>query len=722
MKIIPTPQYSEYELCFGKPLAENTSKVYIEPDLKQKCKPALAFLKDFTECDEDSATLIITDKENTASRFVNIDNDWFLNKNACEQGYIINGTEDGKTVIYAPSFMGIMYGICTFVQIPAVKNGFVIKDYPDFRFRANKWILWAETAIFSYDFGDGLENLLLRVKRKLDNCLKFKINMLFFDACGADTERTPEYKTFMKSCNAMAKKRGIRLIVCSYSMGYGLSGHPFAKYFGKVHKNLKNGETYECMGTFIHDKRNGGKPYVLAREYGTCISNDALTDEKVRELCEFIREVRPGALYLHNMDSCYVDKALWQARCDDCRKRWPSDDLFAKDGMAGAFAYFFDRLNGALQSVKTEDYDSENDLVIFNVAPGYLEPKVEDCRVEDATRFWAAVQSYQTVTKNVMPLFREMFYNKQDNQKRIPDLVAKHIKDFGVVVFAGSDGFYSDKLFSLSACLSYMYKGASTVITCSGTAFCEPLSVFNSEYMWNCENSAFYNAKAPDNFDGFMEYFDTLRKSNIYPDQVYKKGGMLDIICQKLYGKNSDKMYEFFSLHGKDCECPAPFACNKETGTSGNNVLLDFRWDNPISKAELDSYITKFGRIRNLNEQGLLLLSGCDDADIKEYHRLLLLNTSLISFICKYLELYKEIETGKADKETLLKTANELIKTAKENADLSFKTVDALGGALSRRQEIFETLKYNLELMCDSIKTDKRIPDSAKKLQDENWW
>ena len=97
MKIIPTPQYSEYRLCFGKPLAENTGKVYIEPDLKQKCKPALAFLNGFTECDEDSATLIITDKESTASRFVNIDTEWFLNKNACEQGYIINGTADSKT-------------------------------------------------------------------------------------------------------------------------------------------------------------------------------------------------------------------------------------------------------------------------------------------------------------------------------------------------------------------------------------------------------------------------------------------------------------------------------------------------------------------------------------------------------------------------------------------------------------------------------------------------
>lgn len=725
MNIIPTPRYMDVRADKSIDLKDRVRSVYIESGLLQSCAKALEFLPQYISADKEHADLVITNDTVVAD----IDYSWFENENAKAQGYIIKGTKDSRVVIYAPSDIGIMYGICTFIQITGIKSEFEIKDYPDFLYRSVKWLVWAETGIWSYDLGDGKDAYVERIERNLDTCLKYKINMIFFDACGPDTQRTPHYEEIMKKCTALARERGIRLVVCAYTMGYGLSGHQFGKFSGKVYKNslpYPDGEEYECLGTFIHDKRNGGKPYIAGRTFGTCISNDQMTDDKIAELTDFITKVNPGALYLHNMDSCYVDSALWNARCDNCRKRWPNDDLFAKDGMAGAFAYYLDRINGALKSVKTDNYDASEDLVIFNVAPGYLEPKVDDYRVSDAAKFWAKVQEYSEVTKNVIPLFREMFYNKQDSKKRIPDVIAKSLPGkFGVISFAGSDGFYSDKPITLASILSFMYKGASAVITCSGNAFAQPLAIIDAQYMWNCDAGQDFGL--PDNYDEFIALFSDIRTGDYYPEYIFGEYGLLHTVCHKLYGNYGDIMFEFFTLKGKDGEYPILFPCNKELGTAGNNVLLNYRWDNELTSDDITVLVSKFGQIKKLNYKAKALLSECtDNADIKDLLMMLNLTTPLVDTLCDYMKLYKDadlyIAKGVGDKDTLLKRADAVAEFANANKGVKLEPVDVMGGANSRREELFETVIYNLGLIKSSLKTDKRIPDDRKQLQDEYWW
>ncbi len=719
--IIPTPKSIVVE---GSKTEWNVQSVYIEEHLRASCREAVKFLPDYRTETPEKADLVITDR---AERADGLDLSFFKEPLAKEQGYIIKSYPKGRTVIYAPSVQGIMYGICSFVQIEKGAAGFEIKDYPDFRYRSNKWLVWAETGIWSYDFGDGKEAFLSRMERKLDLCLRYKINMIFFDACGPDTERSPHYKELMKTCTALARKRGIHLIFCAYTMGYGLSGHPFGKFHGKVYQNKRDdphGEVYDCLGTFI--QRPGEAPQIKGRSYGTCISNDAMNEDKIAELCNFIREVNPGALYLHNMDSCFVDQALWNARCPACRKKWPNDDLFAKDGMAGAFAYYFDKINGALRSVQTEDYDSARDLIIFNVAPGYLEPKVPDERVRDAAKFWAAVRSFSAVKQNTLPLFRELYYNQSDDRLRVPEVLKEQLgEDFGIVSFAGSDGFYSDKPITLAAKLSYMFKGAKAVLCCSGNAFSEPLGLINAQYMWNSETGK--TDDIPTRYETFIPFFTKLRIGEYRPEEVFVEEGLLETVCQKLYGENGGRMFEFFTLRGKKDECPVLFPCNKELGTAANSVLLDYRWDHPLSKAEIEAYVERFEEIDRLNLRAKEILSGCkNDPDIQVLYESLCDTVPLVRLLYHYTKLYaraaERLTSDRNDPSDLLKEADELMQYAAEQRELPFEAIDTMGGAHARRKELFETIGYNLYLIKCSLNSGKRIPEEAKALVDENWW
>ena len=56
------------------------------------------------------------------------------------------------------------------------------------------------------------------------------------------------------------------------------------------------------------------------------------------------------------------------------------------------------------------------------------------------------------------------------------------------------------------------------------------------------------------------------------------------------------------------------------------------------------------------------------------------------------------------------------------HAEQNFQFVDALNGALMRREELLHTLYYNLQLMAKSVTTQKRIPDDRKVLKDKLWW
>ena len=119
----------------------------------------------------------------------------------------------------------------------------------------------------------------------------------------------------MRYFNKEARKRGIHLIFGAYTMGYGLSAHTFGKHFGKVYKNIKNypyGEEYDCLGTYISDKnKNNGVPYITGRRFGTCLSNEAMMTDKLKELCNFIMDYqdKESSLWYQVVDSKYIENA-----------------------------------------------------------------------------------------------------------------------------------------------------------------------------------------------------------------------------------------------------------------------------------------------------------------------------------------------------------------------------------------------------------------------------
>ena len=730
LNIIPTPQSCRFAQGGGIQI----TKVFADFPITGPLEAGLSLLKEQTACvfsAQEEADLVLTQEVPADDR------DVFQQKNAPEQGYVLKRQANGPVTVAAMTGLGKAYGLMNLLQILDQPVGDItVADWPDFRYRGNKWLIFTETELWSYDYGEGVEVYYQRILRKLDMCLRFKINIVYFDGFGPDYNRTPHYKDLMQKLNAEARKRGIHLIYGAYTMGYGLSGHAFGKLYGKVYRNTRNGQLYDCMGTYIKDPdRNGGVPYIIGRSFGTCISNEELMDAKLEELCAFIRQVQPGGLYLHNMDSHLIHPVLWNARCDECRRRWPNDDLFAADGMAGAFAEFFDRLNSGLQSVKTEDYDAAEDLLIFNVSPGYMWYIMDDAELETTRQFWYAVQKYSKVKKNVIPLFRELFFNHDDDRMRLQDVVAEKwdfTQDFGIVNFCGGDGFYSDKLFFPSAVFNYMFRGANALISCCGNAFQEPMQIFNAEYMWNSENSGFYNlSPRPGNDESFMKLFFESQKTQFRPEAIYGEGGMLDIICEKLYGSHGGAMAKIFKLTGKHNECVVPYACSKETLTGGLDVLIRYRWDNPLPEEEIAALTESFGEMVRLNRQAIAILRAEADLmeDLVKFGQMVELNTPLVSVWHRYLQLYSAIEAHLQQGgdggilcqqiDTLLEEVAALLR---DHRSRNFRFADDMQGALAKREEILTVQQYNLGLMKKSLLTGQRIPEDRQIQQKGEWW
>lgn len=733
LNIIPTPQ----SCSFTEGGNIKITRVYTDFDISGALEAGLAIVRqraEFSYSNREEAELILT---KDCSLLVEEECRTFENRNADTQGYVLKKEENGPVVIVAKTVLGAAYGLMTLLQImDKPLRTFIIRDWPDFKYRGNKWLIFTETNIWSYDYGEGVEVYWQRIIRKLDMCLQYKINMVYYDGFGPDPERTPHYRQLVQSLNAEARKRGIHLIFGAYTMGYGLSAQAFGRFYGKTYRNERNGELYECMGTYIKDPdRNDGMPYIIGRSFGTCISNEEMMDAKLEELCEFIRKVQPGGLYLHNMDSHLIHPVLWNARCDECRKRWPNDDLFAKDGMAGAFAEFFDRLNSGLQNVKEEDYDAAEDLLIFNVSPGYMWYIMDDAELETTRQFWYAVQKYSKVKKNVIPLFRELFFNHDDDRMRLPEIVAEKwdfSQDFGIVNFCGGDGFYSDKLFFPSAMFNYMFRGAGALISCCGNSFQEPMQIFNAEYMWNSENSGFYNlSPRPADDASFMKLFFESQKTQFRPYEIYGEGGMLDVICEKLYGENGPAMAKVFKLTGKNHECVVPYTCSKETLTAGLDVLIRYRWDNPLPAEEIAKLADSFGEIVRLNEMAVSIMKEepALSADLEKFCEMVQMNTPLVSIWHRYLQLYPQIENllqQGGDKKTLIQTIDALLEEVavllKNYRDCSFQFADDMLGALCKHEQILITQQYNLELMKKSILSGQRIPADREIQEKGEWW
>ena len=136
------------------------------------------------------------------------------------QAYVIKTDLQGQRVLlFGSAPLGVLYAATTLVQLWTLDDGGLavpeveVRDYPDFKYRAAAdWLMRAELNRWGYDWGDGRNAYMERIKRKLDFCLRFKINMVFFDGFGWTAEKTPGYGAMMRELNSYARKRGIKLV------------------------------------------------------------------------------------------------------------------------------------------------------------------------------------------------------------------------------------------------------------------------------------------------------------------------------------------------------------------------------------------------------------------------------------------------------------------------------------------------------------------------------
>ena len=255
---------------------------------------------------------------------------------------------------------GLLRGAASLLQLLRSESGasrlpcVAITDWPDFRYRcASDWLLNVEVNRWAYDWGDGPAKYLARVKRKLDFCFLYKINQVWFDGLGWNVDRFPGYAALMRQCTRYARQRGIKLTFAGYGGGYGTSYQQSdiyrCGYFGQTFFNRRpypDGPQYFCRGM---DRVE------ISRVYGTCLSNEELARAKLAELKRFVSEVEPGFLYLHDTDTgTYASsRDAWRMRCDECRRRWPSDDVESPQGQAAAMASWYAKIRGALGPIAT---------------------------------------------------------------------------------------------------------------------------------------------------------------------------------------------------------------------------------------------------------------------------------------------------------------------------------------------------------------------------------
>jgi hypothetical protein len=662
------------------------------------------------------------------------DDAFFDERNATEQGYIL--TRDKNAVrLYAKSSVGFLYGCTTLVQlIGDAPDEFRIYDRPDIRFRGNMNTLWAETGVWSYDFGDGTDAAERRIKKAIDDMVLAKLNVIYLDGFGFRSERFHGYGAMMRRISDYARIRGMRCAAGGYGMGYGQSAN--FHFMGEVFRNRRpypNGELYDCIGTCLRDKPDMPINEMMGRSYGTCLTNRELILAKIEEIKEYIKNTGVSMIQMHNMDSDEIHEPLWLGRCNECKKKYPSDSLYAPDGAAGAFAAFYDKVLDELLPVCP-------DIVIYPVSPGYsYHTTTKDENFEKCRLFWASVIKCMTHKSGVIPMFREQFVQKKSTEYRF-DLIDDAIPHYGCDFFSSGDGFYSDKCYTPSAAHVAFMSGCECILCANGSALQKPTQYANAEYLWNAKSSAFYNEERFTDYDKCTERYNDLREGRYRPDGIYGDGGLLETSCNLLFGERyGSRVADVFRLRGKNNECPIFTFCNVELYTNHNNYNLPFNWDIDISEDNQKFFLERFCESTSVTETAHNILESiliCDGLDNSSREHLSFLSYSskncatFTSLLSRYMSLY--IEADKFFKHGI-PYGSDIIErigaVIKEASDLLYgfkaenrKPFDIYGGIFTRREELIDLLIYFLGQIEKSVKTGKRVPEERRQIEKRKWW
>ena len=720
-KIIPTPQQFTYSENMTPYLGFAEIRCELAED--EKIVTGLEMLKE-------QYTIGTGD----VLRFATCDDDFFNQRNATEQGYILERA-GGLTTAYAKTSQGAFYAMMTLLQLHGeAPETFKIYDRPNVRFRGIKNTLWAETGVWSYDFGDGIENAIARIHETMDQMARSKMNLMYYDGYGWRTERFPGYDNAVHQIAEYGQKRGILLMTGGYGMSYGSAGHNNS-YQGRVFHNRRpypDGELYDCIGTYDRSI-DADENALKGRTYGTCLSNKELADDKISELRNFMQKTGVRVLKMHHMDADEIHEPLWKGRCACCREKFPSDDLYTADGAAGAFAAWFDYV---LDSLLPEFPD----MVLAPVSPGYAYAKSSsDDTFYKCKKFWSAIAKYVRNKEHFLASFRELFYMHEEPKMRF-ELLGEEIPRLFASFFSSGDGFYSDKIYTASAAYACFMSNAEAICAFNGMALHKPTMIANAEYFWNATNSAFYNVELMGEFEPQFDHYNKLREGFIRPEGIYGDGGLLETSCALLFGdKYAKRIADVYRATGKNGETPILTACNVELWTNYTKVNFPMLWDTPASAADQHNYRERFGECalataaaRDILEEILAAedLASNARAHLAFLHECAVMGAKLCSQLARYMDLYMEadryFENGIMPNPDIYERCEALIRDA--NAQLAIMRADGkvafdpLGGIMLRREELFEFVAYCAGQIIKSLRTDSRVPEDRKPLNIRTWW
>ncbi len=514
------------------------------------------------------------------------------------EAYSLEVDGDGIAMV-ATTEEGLLRAAATLLQLVSDEGDSVsiphvsIVDWPFFRSRcASDWLLNVEANRWGYDFADGPEAYLERIERKLEMCFQYKINQVWFDGFGWDINRTPQYAGLMRECSRHARSLGIRLTFAGYGGGYGTSYQKSelyrAGYQGEVFINCRpypDGEEYLCCGLPGYDD---------ARRYGTCPSNEALQEAKLAEMARFVAAVEPGFMYIHDIDAGTLAEShkAWLMRCDECRRRWPSDEMADARGQAGAMAAWFRKVREHLSAVETADgYAPSRDLITIFTSPVYG-------AAHDAPEVWETeVEYFSTLSRLIGPVggiqfgFREQFL-QPSGEKRIAQLRAAldgvgNGHGIHVISFMGGDNYTSYDLVNTSGAMAHLFEGAASVCLSNGGVFEEPVQLLNAEWLWSGDRAEYIERP------GDPDEAERLRRALCYghhrPAGVFANDGLLRRACHRLWGPEAgEPMYRFY-LCGDDGEtapiCRVWWAVTREMRRfRGDRVEAEWTWQSVHEK------------------------------------------------------------------------------------------------------------------------------------------
>lgn len=468
---------------------------------------------------------------------------------------------------------GLLYAMATLRQLLARSpSGAVslprcqIYDYPDIEYRcAARWLVELEGSRMMYDWGDGREKMLERYRRKIDFCMRYKINMAFFEGFEWRTDKYPQYVEDIRTLNHYAAERNVMLEFGGHGIGFGgFPGHTLEglKGLGGYNRySYPDGEIYSC-GRVPGVDFDRFRPSITsdAMHNGTCRSNDALNALKQKELAEYVRLLEPRVLYIHNEDiAAYSEFAeMWQHRCPACRRRWPNDAIASEDGAAGAIGHGLQCLYEGISSVRNADtgYHGERDCLVIFASPTYGAMEDKDDIWDGISDFWTVVSRVMKNSSRILFCVREQFYREDGNTLRIRELADRLQREggnhglFGFIV-SGADLYSDAALFTAAPRMNHFFAGARALFNFNGGLFASPQEIYNAEYAWNLR-SPYGTDEAENCQEARALYFRRVRKL-----ELIDQDPLLERACQLCYGEAAGEMVAFYTLRDEDCRYPA---------------------------------------------------------------------------------------------------------------------------------------------------------------------